>query len=211
MPTGLRTETAKLVRLANGDLAALWRMVSEGASAETALRDLLPAIIQQYGEAGGALAADWYDDQRDKVGAKGRFTASPLPANDRGAQALIGWALSTATDDASLATLVAGGTQRRIADHVRLTIADNSVNDKAASGWQRTGVGECKTGFCDMLIGRGAVYSEATADFAAHDHCQCTAVPAWGGEPVPVKPFTPSQRGVSEADQARAREWIATH
>ena len=211
MLTGLRAETAKLVRLADRDLAALWRMVAEGASAEVALRDLLPAIIVQYGEAGGAMAAEWYDSQRDKVGAKGRFVAEPIVASDRGTQALIGWALSTATSDASLASLVAGGTQRRIADHVRRTVADNAVADKAASGWQRVGVGECKTGFCDMLIGRGAVYSEATADFAAHDHCQCTAVPAWGGEPVPVKPFAPSRRGVSEADQARAREWIATH
>lgn len=210
-PTGLRGETAKLVRLANSDLAALWRMVSEGASADTALRDLLPAIIREYGQAGAAIAADWYDDQRDKVGARGRFTASPIDADDRGAQALIGWALTSATNDSTLATLVAGGVQRRIADHVRLTVAANAVADKAAEGWQRVGVGECKTGFCDMLIGRGAVYSEATADFAAHDHCQCSAVPAWGGEPLPVKPFTPSTRAATDADRARVREYIATH
>jgi hypothetical protein len=30
-----------------------------------------------------------------------------------------------------------------------------------------------------MLIGRGAVYSEATADFQSHDHCNCQAEPAW--------------------------------
>jgi hypothetical protein len=31
-----------------------------------------------------------------------------------------------------------------------------------------------------MLIGRGAVYTEASVDFEAHDHCHCGAEPAWG-------------------------------
>lgn len=207
----LRRETAGLVRLAERDLAALWRLISEGASAEVALRDLLPAVVMTYGQAGAALAADWYDDQRDKAGARGHFAAIPLEADDRGSHALIGWALSEARDDKSLATLISGGVQRRIADHARLTIAQSSVEDPAARGWQRVGSGDCTSGFCDMLIGRGAVYSEATANFAAHDHCQCSAVPAWGGQPLPVKPYTPSTRQASDADRARTREWIASH
>ena len=174
----LRAETAGLVRLANRDLAALWRMVSEGASAEIALRDLLPAIVVEYGQAGAALAADWYDDQRDKAGARGRFEAIPRIADDRGAQALVGWALASAKDDQTLTTLVAGGVQRRIADHVRLTIAESSVVDTAARGWKRVGDGSTCS-FCSMLLGRGAVYTEATADFKTHDHCGCSAAPAW--------------------------------
>lgn len=152
--------------------------MADGASAETALRDLLPAIIAQYGAAGGAMAAEWYDQQREKVAAKGLYVAVPLDADDRGAQSLVGWALKTATDDAALNSLVLGGVQRRIADHVRYTIANNSVADKAARGWQRVGDGHsCE--FCAMLIGRGAVYTEATADFTSHDHCGCSAAPAW--------------------------------
>lgn len=211
MATSLRSETDDLVRLADRDLSRLWRLVSDGASAEVALRDLLPAIITDYGALGAALAAEWYDDQREKVGAAGRFLATPVQADDRGAHALIGWALSEATDDASLQALILGGTQRRLADHVRYTVAANAVEDRAARGWQRVGSGGCTSGFCDMLIGRGAVYSEATADFAAHDNCRCSAVPAWGGEPLPVKPYTPTLRNVSDADRARVREYIATH
>lgn len=211
MATSLRAETDALVRLADRDLTRLWRLVANGASAEVALRDLLPAIVTEYGAAGGAMAAEWYDQQREKVGAKGRFAALPLDGDDRGIQSLIGWALKTATDDASLASLVAGGTQRRIADHVRYTVTRNSARDKAARGWQRVGVGSCKDGFCDMLIARGAVYSEATADFAAHDNCKCSATPAWGGEPLPVKPYTPTLRNVSDADRSRVREFIRTH
>lgn len=211
MATSLRAETAALVRLADQDLARLWRLVASGASAEVALRDLLPAIVEQYGTAGAAMAAEWYDQQREKAGARGRFAALPVEAEDRGTQALIGWALATATDDASLASLVAGGVQRRIADHARYTVARNSIEDPAARGWQRVGVGGCKDGFCDMLIARGAVYSEATADFAAHDNCKCSAVPAWGGEPLPVKPYTPSLRTQTAADRARVREYLRTH
>lgn len=207
----LRSETAGLVRLAERDLAALWRLIAEGASTEVALRDLLPAIVATYGQAGAALAADWYDEQREKAGVRGRFTAIPLEADDRGSQALIGWALTKATSDATLTSLISGGVQRRIADHVRYTVAGSAVADPSARGWQRVGVGGCTSGFCDMLIGRGAVYSEATADFASHDNCKCSAVPAWGGQPLPVKPYTPSTRQATDADRARVREWIATH
>lgn len=211
MPTSLRSETAELVGLAGRDLARLWRLVADGASAEEALRDILPAIVSEYGAAGAAMAAEWYEQQREKAGVTGRFVALPVAADDRGAQALIGYALATATDDASLASLIAGGTQRRIADHARYTIARNSVEDSAARGWQRVGVGACKDGFCDMLIARGAVYTEATADFAAHDNCNCSAVPAWGGEPLPVKPYTPTLRNVSDADRARVRAYLRTN
>lgn len=210
LPT-LRTETADLVRLAGRDLSALWRTVEHGAAAETALRDLLPAIITTYGQAGAALAAEWYDGLRARTGAKGRFTAVPVEASDRGTQSLIGWALNAATSDASLKILILGGVQRRVADHVRLTVMDSSVADPAARGWQRVGVGECKNGFCDMLIARGAVYTEATADFAAHDHCQCSAVPAFKGEPTPVRPFTPSSRSITDADRANLRDYLADH
>lgn len=206
----LRTEAAGLVRLAERDLAELWRLVADGASAEVALRDLLPAIITTYGQAGAALAADWYDDLRDKVGASRRFSATPVEADDRGAHALIGWALTEATDDTSLQQLILGGTQRRIVDHIRYTVTESATADPAAVGWQRVGVGS-NCPFCDMLIGRGAVYTEATADFGSHDHCNCQATPAWKGEPVPVKPYTPSSRNSTDADRARVREWIASH
>lgn len=211
MATSLRSETDQLVRLANRDLTRLWRLVSQGASAEVALRDLLPAIVREFGAAGAALAAEWYDDQRGKADVRGAFTAIPVRSDDRGAQSLIGWALREATSDAALQALILGGVQRRIADHVRYTVASSAIEDPAAKGWQRVGVGACKDGFCDMLIARGAVYTEASADFASHDNCKCSAVPAWGGQPLPVKPFTPSLETASDADKARVREYMRTH
>ncbi|HKY57670.1 MAG TPA: hypothetical protein VJL80_06505 [Aeromicrobium sp.] len=210
MDLTLRNDTAKVVRLADRDLSRLWRLVADGASAETALRDLLPAIIEQYGAAGGALAAEWYDAQREKADVKGRFEALPIEPNDRGAQSLVGWALATAQDDQTLQALILGGVQRRIADHARYTVTSSSIADPAARGWQRVGAGECA--FCREMIAKGAVYTRDTVDFGSHDHCNCSAVPAWGGQPIPVKPYTPSLR--FKTDEARAahnkrtREWL---
>lgn len=205
----LRDGVTGLVGYASRDLDALWREVRTAAEAETALRDILPALIATYGLAASALAADWYDELRHKVGAKGRFSAIAADIKDTGAQALVGWATSTATDMPGLQALVLGGTQRRIANFSRGTIIESSVADPAARGWQRIGSGECA--FCAMLIGRGAVYSEASADFAAHDHCSCSAAPEFEGESRPVKPYTPGPRHGSEADFARAKEWIANN
>lgn len=211
MPATLQAETTKIVRLAEQDLTRLWKLVADGASAEVALRDLLPAIVREYGSLGAAVAAEWYDEQRLKAEVKGAFYATPVAAEDRGSQALIGWALKEATDDKSLQKLILGGVQRRVADHARYTVTGAAIEDRAARGWQRVGNGGCTSGFCDMLIARGAVYTEATADFAAHDHCECSAVPAWGGRPQPVKPYKPTLRNVTDADRARVREYLRTH
>lgn len=208
MATSLRSETAELIRLADRDLARLWRLVADGAAADEALHDLLPSIVTEYGALGGALAAEWYDGQREKAGVRGRFTAIPVRPDDRGSHALVGWALEQAKDDVTLKALVLGGVQRRVADHVRYTVTGSAVADPAARGWQRVGVGECTTGFCDMLISRGAVYTEATADFSSHDYCKCSAVAAWGGQPVPVKPYVRSARNISAADRERTARWL---
>ena len=111
MATSLRAETASLVRLADRDLSRLWRLVANGAAADEALHDLLPAIVREYGAAGGAMAAEWYDQQREKVDAKGRFFADPIVPDDRGTHALVGAAVKQARDDTTLKTLILGGVQ----------------------------------------------------------------------------------------------------
>jgi hypothetical protein len=175
--TELRRDLATLNRTAATDLAALWRQVDSAARAEAALRDILPALIETYGAAAASVAADWYDDQRDKAGVRRHFVAIPAEIPEVGAQELIGWALNTAATDETFKVLIEGGTQRRIVNFSRLTVSRSSIEDPGARGWMRTGAGNCD--FCSMLIGRGAVYSEASADFPAHDHCGCGAEPAW--------------------------------
>jgi hypothetical protein len=172
----LRKDLAALSGLAAGDLDVIWREVSTAALAAEALNDVLPALVATYGSAAAALAADWYDELRDARGVAGRFSAIPAHIPDPGTGALVGWATSQATDLTALQTLVVGGVQRRIVNFSRLTVTGSSIADPKAVGWRRVGDGSnCE--FCSMLLGRGAVYTEATADFQAHDHCNCGAEP----------------------------------
>lgn len=209
-----RRDVDELVRLAARDLGIVWREFSSPAAAVRTLRELLPDLMNMYGSAAATLGADWYDELRDAEGIPGRFTAlaAELPDTDR-TDALAGWGLSPAfkaePDWASSLTLVSGGLQRIIANADRQSVAMSAVADPRATGWQRTGTGKCD--FCNVLIGRGVVYTKKSADFASHDHCGCVAVPAWGGRPRPVKPYTPSERESSDADRARVRAWLAAN
>lgn len=176
--TQLRRDIARLTRLASTDLAGVLRQASTPAEIEAVLRDVLPPLVETYGMAATTLAADWYEDLRDAAEVPGRFRAIPATISDSGTQALAGWALSEATDLSALQTLVAGGTQRRIANFSRQTVMGSSIADPQARGWKRVGSGtSCE--FCQMLLGRGAVYTESSVEFLAHDHDDCGAAPAW--------------------------------
>lgn len=201
----------ELVRLASLDLSVLWQQISDGVIARELLTQVLPELTAVYGSAAGTLAADWYDEARESSRVVGGFRARVAPLPDAGrTDALAGWAVeplfSDEPDLLTAKTRAEGGMQRIIANVGRETVMGSSVEDPRARGWQREGAGEC--GFCAMLIGRGAVYTEATADFGAHDHCKCSAVPAFEGEPKPVKEFAPGPEQASEADRARTRAWI---
>lgn len=209
-----RADLAELVRLAESDLAELWTQVNDARIARELLADVLPSLVDVYGSAAATLAADWYDEARIEAEVAGRFRAitGELPTAGR-TEALAGWAVeplrAVEPDPATALTKAQGGLQRIVANAGRDTITRSSVADPGARGWQRTGVGECA--FCQMLISRGTVYTRRTADFGAHDHCKCAAVPAWGGQPLPVKPYVPTQRNISDADRARVRRWLAAN
>lgn len=167
---------ADLNALAAADLRKMLGDITNTAQAQAALHDILPSLIDTYGLAAATLAADWYDELRDDLGVAGRFTAIAADVKDTGAHALVGWASATATDDTAFKTLLLGGMQRRIANFDRLTVMGSSIADPSARGWARVGDGD-SCPFCDLLIGRGAVYTEASVDFECHDHCGCTAEP----------------------------------
>lgn len=211
--TQLRNAVARLSARADRDLASLWRQVGDAAQAREALKDILPAIVERYGSAAAVLAAEWYDQQRLKAGVSGRFLADPVDLGKLGTDELAGFAVgplfAKAPDWSAAQSLVSGGVQRRIANASRLTVTSAAAADPKAIGWQRTGTGKCA--FCAMLIGRGAVYTEAGADFASHDHCGCAAVPAFEGLVVPVRPYVPSTRNSTDADRARVRDYLRTH
>jgi hypothetical protein len=64
----------------------------------------------------------------------------------------------------------------------RQTMVQAVHSDPLAEGWERT-ISGTACSFCSMLASRGAVYkSEKSADFRAHDHCSCTALPVFQGQ-----------------------------
>lgn len=213
-PAELEVAITDLAALADNDLASLWRQVDTADQARDALMDVLPDLVRTYSLASATISADWYDEMRDMVEARGRFAAIPADPGELGTEQLARWGvgpLFTDEPDWSRAmTLVRGGMQLRIANSSRHTVAGSSLADPAAEGWQRQTSGS-GCAFCEMIASRGRVFSEATVDFAAHDHCSCAAVPAWRGRPRPVKSYTPSSRNITDADRARVRKYLRTH
>ena len=178
-----RRDLRELTNLAENDLRLLFRQFNAAEAARDGLMDVLPLLVAIYGSAAATLGADWYDDLRDAANPRGRFTAIPAELPDRGrTDALARWGVAplfaAEPDFATSLVKVAGGLQRVIANADRETVRFSAVQDRGARGWARAGSGGCD--FCAMLIGRGAVYTEATADFDSHDHCGCVAVPEFG-------------------------------
>lgn len=195
MPTlrQYRADLDELVRLANGDLGAIWKGVSDGVSARKLLQAALPELGDLYGSAAGSLAADWYDDLRVEQDIVGRFRARvAVPDISRTDKSAVFSVDPIFKDSDFAAALVnaAGELQKIIADTGRGTITGSAIADPGAQGWMRASSGGCK--FCQQLAGRGAVYSKSTVRFGSHPNCRCEAVPVFGGQPLPVLPFYPS-------------------
>lgn len=153
---------------AQADLRALW------AHAESLLdvdffayvRDGFPAVADPYVALSGGLAANWFEESAPSVTAA---LAEPIPLERLMKSAE--WALG-ATGAEGLDRL-AGTLQRAVFDGARDTTLLNVKNTK--SRWSRETSGDA-CDFCEMLAGRGAVYSSDTAGFESHDHCHCMAV-----------------------------------
>lgn len=177
-----RRDLRELAKQADLDLGVLFRQFDQADQVRDALLDTLPRMMAIYGSAAATLGADWYDDLRAERGVGGRFQAIAAELPDKGrTDALARWSvgpLFTASPDKTLAlSKLSGGFERIIYNADRDTVIGSSIQDRGARGWQREGVGDCD--LCSLLIARGAVYTEATADFETHDRCRCIGVPAF--------------------------------
>lgn len=181
-----------------------------------ALLDGVPEVVGYYSDGSAALAADFYDEQREQANAAGAYTAEPVVV-DRTVKVrrAVAWASRplftelAVTVEQRLAEVI----QFEVARPYRDTITTNTRNDPAAVGWRRVTNNCC--GFCSMLARRGAVYREATARFASHPHCDCSAEPVFvGGDTGPeasVMQYVASKRGRTAAQKADLRDYLATY
>lgn len=102
---------------------------------------------------------------------------------------------------------------RVVRDQSREQVRLTALHDDRFGGWQRVGTGDT-CAFCQMLIGRGATYSEMSVRFASHANCNCEVQPGYGGDARPVDEYRQSERRAKysdeqlEADRIRVRDWL---
>ena len=199
-------------------------MALEGESpamVREALQDLVPSVVQRYGDAAAALAMDYYEFAREAAEVPGMFI--PTPAAEAPKARLdesIRWAVGAIIgEDPSFEALggrLGGTVSRAVIDVATDTLTGATVKDRRANGWSRIlEPGACK--FCRMLADRGAVYSGESVRFASHDNCRCSAAPRFrvGPNDVPAGPvqYAASKRRDkrTEADKRRVREYLAAN
>jgi hypothetical protein len=214
MPTPLESRAA-LTLLTGAAVEvgqSLMAAASSPAAARTLLLDTIPDVIRYYADGSVALAADLYEDERVAAGLTG-FTARTVVADravhiERG----IVWAADPLEvgDEALALQRLAEVIQLEVARPYRDTILFNRRQDPEAVGWRRITRGGCA--FCRMLADRGAVYRAATARFAAHESCHCTAQPVFegqGGVEASTIQYLASKRNRTPRQQQQLRDYLA--
>jgi hypothetical protein len=215
MPTPSESRAALALVTGAAVEAATRLLGSLSGSPESKRTDLLgvvPEVIAYYSDGSSALAADFYDDERDAAGARGLYVAEPVIL-DRGRKIgnAIAWAAEPLiTGDGDAVGRLAEVVQLETARPYRDTITTNRQRDPAAVGWRRVSSGGCK--FCRMLADRGAVFKESTARFASHENCNCTAQPVFetqDGPEASVMQYVASKRRRTAKERQALREYLA--
>jgi hypothetical protein len=196
-----------LTRLLVRDMRRLRRLILPSRLRES-VPDWLAAmnqVVAQYSQTSAALAAEFYDAQREAAGVPGPFTV-PLadPPPEEQTTASLRWATKDlwprVPDDATPAQLepmdvrldqaekkAEQVAQKLVADTGRGTVQAAVRQDRQATAWARSAArGACS--FCKLLASRGAVYGEDTADFRAHDGCHCGVIPVFRGQRFELSP-----------------------
>ncbi len=180
-----------------------------------ALLDTVPELIGYFSEGSAALAVDFYEEERELAGVRGRVFTTELTLVDRTVKIRrgIAWAAQPLFDGAEdvSAQRLAEVVQLETARPYRDTILGNRRRDPEAVGWRRISGGGCK--FCSMLAAKGAVYRHDTARFAAHGKCHCTAQPVFGtndtGEEASAMQYLASKRRRSPAERMALAAYLA--
>lgn len=194
-------------------LGLLGRLRGTPEARRAALLDTVPALIGYYADGSAALAADFYEDERERADVRSPFRTGLVVADRTVDQRrAIAWSAAPLLTglEADAGKRLAEVVQLEVARPYRDTITANRRRDPASVGWRRINNGGCK--FCRMLADRGAVYKRDTALFAAHPNCHCTAQPVFStndtGVEASVMQYVASKRSRSSAQQAGLREYL---
>ncbi|MGW4834779.1 VG15 protein [Streptomyces globisporus] len=192
-----------LSRLLVRDVRKLRRLIIPSRMQETVPDwiEAVRAVVGEYGNASAAAAADFYEAERVAAEVTGRFTVPLLdPPPDEQVDNSLRWATkdlwprdpddpkTTAAQRAPLEVRLdaaekkaEGVAQKLVTDQGRGTVQAAVQQDRMAVGYARAAaLGACA--FCRLLAARGMVYKRDTADFRAHDGCNCGVIPVFRGQ-----------------------------
>lgn len=225
-PEQVRAGLATVTTAAQADTRAVVEAAQSPADIRAALFAATPLIVGDYIDGSAALALDWFEELRDAASPAHVFTPRPFAVVDDDAiMSSVATATSAlydlerdmtritddliqqATEDAL--RLLEPAVQRDVASGFWDTMTENSADDPDAVGWQRFArPGACK--FCLMLAGRGAVYTEATVDFAAHTSCHCVVGPSYdpNAPRASVMQYVASSKNRTPKQQAALRDYL---
>lgn len=217
-PEQVRTGLTVVTTAAAADLAN----TAASAPAERArglLFEATPLIVAEYGQAAAALGLEWYEELREESSASRPFTPLAVtPLREDYLDNAVAWATESLREieaemerelEESMARLLPI-VEREVAAAMRQTVTENAIEDPDATGWRRFArAGGCK--FCQMLAAKGAIFTEASVDFAAHRNCNCLAGPAFDDGPrASVMQYVASQKRSPE-QRERLREYLNQH
>lgn len=126
---------------------------------------LFPEMVSPYVAASSELAAVWYEESRAQVVSGRPFTPVVVAGVASGqSSALVRHSLTPLFQGSTstVLSLLAGGTQRMVANGARDTIMQSAIADPVRVGYARIPRPGC-CAFCGMLASRGAVYSSREA------------------------------------------------
>ena len=153
----------------------------------------IPLVVTHHRLA-SSLSVAYYEAFRRAERAAGAATPRPAPPLDEDrvvaslhvtgrvmtAKALLAGQNPKQAMTAAL-TRTSGALTRHVLAGGRDALVLSTGEDRQAHGWARV-TSRTPCAFCAMLASRGAAYrGEDTAEFEAHDHCACTAEPAYPG------------------------------
>jgi hypothetical protein len=221
-PDVVRAGLVVVTGAAQADLRAISRATSDPAEWRAAMFAAAPLVVSEYSPAAAALSLDWFEEIRSEAAVSGGFSPTPrLNVTDEDVAAMVANVTESLRDierqvaeqiEQMLADLTAQlelAVQKEVAAGFWDTVTENAAEDPDAVGWQRYAQGAaCK--FCVMLAHRGAVFTESTVRFAAHDGCSCLAGPSY--DPAAPKAsamqYTASKRTRTEKERADLRAYL---
>lgn len=181
------------------DFLVLWPLWNGDADSFANLIQATNPLVQTYRGISASLGAAFYQSFRGVEKVSGEPTvqvAASVPTDQLAAsmyatgQATIRDSLSrgrNAEQTKKIALVrTSGAVTRHVLNGGRDTVLQSAQADKQSLGWARVTDGN-PCAFCALLASRGAVYwDESTADFQAHDHCCCQAIPVYREDAVPA-------------------------